>query len=317
MLNNRATDLIPIYDSLGNQINELKLKEKIIPIPTKRGGFAESGLYYKGAGVVYRNHLIYKKEGGNEQNTIDEKVQIIGKTGLVYENLIACYPNLIGNFGIFNFRHQPIFSDMEGGCGIKEQNIVTNQKEFELSAIEEIEDVIPTGIDNHNIYVFRLKKLNGGINETIELLRYVLLNDWNTPWDKNLWKDIECYGYVRDVADWFKSGSFNHKLGTVYAMLNSIYRDDMNLYARLLFEIFGEYNFNKKMTLYYSAKIMEKFCKRYEQFEYEINIEQDNWFKILFLELISGKACCHLEDDEKWGWVREYYKKKILVKGGN
>ncbi|MFQ7393852.1 MAG: hypothetical protein ACLRMX_00925 [Lachnospira eligens] len=34
-------------------------------------------------------------------------------------------------------------------------------------------------------------------------------NDWNTAWDKNLWEDIESYGYVRDIADWFKSGEFS------------------------------------------------------------------------------------------------------------
>jgi hypothetical protein len=45
--------------------------------------------------------------------------------------------------------------------------------------------------------------------------------------------------------------------------------------------------------------------------------ELENWFRNLYQELISGKACCHLEDDKKWSWVREYYYNKILLNGGN
>jgi len=32
-----------------------------------------------------------------------------------------------------------------------------------LSAIEEITDVIPTGIKEHNIYVYRMKEVNVGL----------------------------------------------------------------------------------------------------------------------------------------------------------
>ena len=30
-----------------------------------------------------------------------------------------------------------------------------------------------------------------------------------------------------------------------------------------------------------------------------------------------SKACCHLEDDDKWNWVREYYNNKMILNGGN
>lgn len=124
-----------------------------MPIPARRGGFSENGVYYKGCGIVYRNHLSdqsVKRMSGNEH--------IIGKTGIVYEQYLACYPNLVRRFGIFTFPHQPIFTDCEGGCGKKEQKLIENQKLFEYSAIEEIVDVIPIGIPEHNIYVYRLKK---------------------------------------------------------------------------------------------------------------------------------------------------------------
>jgi hypothetical protein len=316
MINSRATDIIPIYDSSGNQVEEIKLKERIMPIPTKRGGFSESGMYYKGARIVYRNHLECNNERAQKIKNGSE-VQIIGKTGLVYENLIACNLKLVGRFGIFTFKHQPIFSDYEGGCGVKEQKFVNNQKEFQLNAIEEITDVIPTGIENHNIYCYRLKELKGGIADTVNLIRYVLINDWNTAWDKNLWEDIECFGFVRDVADWFKSKEFKHKLGTVYALLNSLYRSSMKLYAQLLLEIFGNYDFNKKMILYYSAGIVKKYCDEYSDMELKYDTEPEIWFKKLYKELVSGNACCHLEDDDKWNWVREYYKNKLILNGGN
>lgn len=315
MIKNRMTDKIPLYDSFGNQFEEIQLKERIMPIPNKRGGFSESGLYYKGAGIVYASHL--------ECNNVHVKkmentgaVQIIGKTGIVYENLIVCNPKLVGKFGIFPFKHQPVFSDCEGGCGIKEQKLVFHQKDFELNAIDEILDVIPTGIENHNIYCYRLKELKGGIADTINLIQYVLTNDWNTAWDKNLWEDIECFGYVRDVADWFPSKEFRHKLGTVFALLNSLYHCSLKLYAQLLLEIFGTYDFNKKMILFYSAKIVKKYCNEFCNIELKDNMDQKIWFQRLYQELVSGKACCHLEDDEKWSWVREYYKEKLIMKEG-
>lgn len=313
MLTNKATNVIPFYDSYGKQIKEISLKEKIIPIPNKRGGFAESGLYYKGAGIVYRNHLMFKREDVDERSICSEKFQIIGKTGLVYENLIVCYPDLIGKFGIFDFKHQPIFSDREGGCGRKEEKLVENFKSFELNAIDEIVDVIPTGINNTNIYCYKLREVKGNISDTIELIRYVLESDWNTAWDKNLWEDIESYGYVRDVADWFKSREYKHKLGTVFALLNSLYKINKSLYARLLIHMLGYYDFDKKHMLYMCAQIVNMYCKEYDSTKYnDIFIHDNDWFEILYKELVNGKACCHLENDEEWAWVREYLVKKEL-----
>lgn len=308
--NMRETKVVPIIDASGEKIDEIKLMETIMPIPNKRGGFSKNGNYYKGAGIVYRNHLGCDKT--IEQTKILGKVTplIIGKTELVYENLIMCYPHLVGKFGIFTFRHQPVFSDYEGGCGKKEKKLLDNLKEFELSAIEEVIDVINTGLEDTNIYCYRLKNVKGNITDTKYLIRYILDNDWNTAWDKNLWEDIECFGYVRDVADWFKSDKFCHKLGTVYALLNSLYRVNKTMYARLLIDILGYYEFEKKKILYISSEIVKKYCKQFKDSEYDYDIKQQDWFEKLYMLLISGKACCHLEDDEGWNWVRKYFIKR-------
>ena len=52
MNKNISTDIIPIYNKLGEKLDEFKLPEKIMPIPSKRGGFSEKGIYYKGSGIV-------------------------------------------------------------------------------------------------------------------------------------------------------------------------------------------------------------------------------------------------------------------------
>lgn len=298
----RWTDTVPVYTAQGEQIHALKLPEKIMPVPAKRGGFSESGVYYKGSGTVYTNHLT------NQVKNEDCGEKIIGKTGLIYEKYIACYPKLTGRFGIFMFPHQAIFTDYEGGCGKKEQKITENQRLFERTAIDKIIDVIPTGIENHCIYVYRMKNVRGGLCDTQALIEYVLNSDFNTAWDKNLWGDIYAFGFVRDVADWFVSNQLNHKIGTVFALLHSLYQADVSLYAQLLLNCLGTYSFEKYKILYYSALIVRKYCARLletEQME-PLVFNEETYGKLLTL-LFSGKACCHLEDDEKWNWVRVYY----------
>ena len=304
---NSWRDVIPVYRADGQKVKEIVLPEKILPIPSKRGGFSGSGTYYKGSGIVYQGHLV---------NELSNNVRLLEKTRIIYEKYHVCYPDLVGRFGIFLFPHQAVFTDCEGGCGKKEKKLVQNQEQFERSAIKEITDIIDTGIPEHSIYAFRLKQVSGGIEDTAALLEYVLSRDFNTAWDKNLWGDIYAYGYVRDIADWFVSDQPNHKLGTVYALLNSLYRADKNLYAMLLLHLFHQYSFEKRSILQYSAQIVEKFCPGAIT-EGGVQIKQpDNVFyeKMLTL-LFSGKACCHLEEEEKWQWVYgelEQVKKRQL-----
>lgn len=297
------TNAIPVYSISGKREQEIILPEKIMPLASKRGGFGESGLYYKGAGIVYQNHVV---------NEYDRNMKLIDKTNIVYEKYSVCYPHLAGKFGIFPFPHQAIFSDWEGACGRKEQALLENQRRFELSAIEEITDVIPTGIPDHNIYVYRLKKVSAGPLDVINLIEYILQADYNTGWDKNLWSDIYCYTYVRDLADWFVSDKLCHKLGTVYALMSSLYNSDVYLYARILKELLGIYNCERAFILYFSALIVNKYCpKLFTSFAQDIQEITPELFGKLLELLFSGKACCHLEEDAKWDWVRDYYRQRI------
>lgn len=295
-----TTNKAVIYDIEGKIIADVKLPEYITPIPSKRTGISESGLMYKGAGIVYQKHL---------SNDIDLGARKIGDSGIIYEKYVITYPHLIGKYGIFKFRHQPIFDDMEGGCGTKELKMVDNMNMFEMSAVKEIVNIINIGFDDANVYVYNLKEVNASPLDVVELIEYVLCNNFNTAWDKNLWSDIYCYKYVRDIADWYKSEEACHKLGTVYALLHSLYVNDIYLYIQLIMHLFGEINTNKLYVIYYSGRIVNKFCKN----KININLDKfniENYSELLRL-LFDGKACCHLMDDRKWNWVREYYYNKI------
>ena len=102
------TDEVLIYDKKGNKIDNVKLPERIMAIHAKRGGFSEKGIYYKGSGIVYRNHLT---------NEVEKYEKKLVETGIVYEKYAVNIPEIEGKYGIFILQHQPIFSDYEGGCG--------------------------------------------------------------------------------------------------------------------------------------------------------------------------------------------------------
>lgn len=300
LFDNKKSDIVSIYSYKGEKISEIELPEKILTIPTKRGGIGDSGIYYKGSGSIYRGHNV---------NQLDDSISLIGKTGLIYEKYAVQYTKLIGLNGIFTFKHQPVFSDFEGGCGPKERRVLENIKTFEMTSIEEIVDVIPTGIEEHDIYAYKYKNVSGNVLDLQELMEYVLHNNFNTAWDKNLISDIEGYKFVRDLADWYKSDKTEHKFGTIFAFLYSLYNSDIYGYVRLIKDTLGSTNTDRRLIIYFAALLTDKYCPHiFEDKDidiYELNEEE---YGKLFNLLFSGKACCHLEDEERWGYVRNEFK---------
>lgn len=317
----RTTDSIPFMEKTGEVIKEIKLPEKVMPILSKRTAIGTSGTYYKGAGTIYTCHFTNELEKGET---------LLAKTGILYEENKVTRLNLCGKYGIFNFKHQPMFSDFEGGCGPKEKNLLVMQKKFEYSAIQEIVDVISTDIPEHSIYAYSLKEATGSLKDTAELMKYALENDFCTAWDKNLWADIYCYRYVRDVGDLYVSDSVAAKLGTVYALLHSLYKTDLYQYLELLHLLTDAYNLEKHFVLYYSAKVVQIICpKRWEETKIDLERITPELFGQLLSLMIQSKACCHLENEQEWSWTREKqlerktdYEKKMdrilnsLRKGG-
>ncbi len=159
------TDRVPILDNRGVQIDEVALPEKITPVPRRRCGVSEGHTYYKGAGIIYQGHYA---------NECDGRMIRLSENSVAYQRYTVVYPELYQKFGIFSFPHQPVFSDCEGGCGPKEENLPVMQERFALSAIREIVDVVETPLSHHRIYVFRLKELQGSYKDTVNLIEYIL-----------------------------------------------------------------------------------------------------------------------------------------------
>ena len=282
-----TTDTIPIIDSCGNQISEIRLKEKIHPAPRRRCGISASGLWYKGAGIIYTGHYA---------NDLKQGMKLVNETGVIYEKYNVVYPSLYRRFGIFTFPHQPVFSDCEGGCGKKESTLPEMQKHFRYSAIEEIVDVVETPLENHAIYVYRLKNLKGSLQDCLNLIEYILCEDFNTAWDKNILDDIVCFGFVRDLADWFVSRDFSHKLGTIYGLLCALIKKDKYLYEAVVRELTNLEQLGDHHIIYIAALIIRRFvpdCVLPIDLD---DINRDN-YTFLWEALYSGRACSHLENE--------------------
>ncbi len=299
-----STSNIPIFNAAGLKLDEIVLPEAIRPARHRRGGFSENGTYYKGTGIIYTGHF---------SNSLQPGMLEINQSTIPYQKYQVLYPNLYNKFGIFTFPHQPIFNDFEGGCGPKEENILTLLPQFEFAAIEKDVEVIDIPLAAHKIYKYRFRKLSGSYLNTMELLEYILTENFNCAWDKNVWADVVCYGYVRDLADWFISSEACHKLGTVYAFLNSIHDADTYLYASIVGALTQCEYLETLFLPYISALIVKHFCPSLME-EYDLEQFSPYLYGRLLNLLYSGKACCHLECDNFGTGIREHYKKEITQK---
>ncbi|MDE5718563.1 MAG: hypothetical protein K2I53_13280, partial [Lachnospiraceae bacterium] len=295
------TDRVPILNEMGVQIDEAPLPEMITPVPRRRCGISESHTYYKGAGIIYQGHFA---------NQCDGRMIRLSENPVAYQRYSVAYPGLYQKYGIFTFCHQPIFTDYEGGCGPKEENLTAMQERSGLSAIQEIVDVLETPLENHKIYAFRLKELQGSYKDTVNLIEYILSENFNSAWDKNLWADIMCYGYVRDLADWFISDRPAHRLGTIYALLHSVMKADKCLYEEIVHETVGLEQMGDIYMPYVAAGIVERYVPGSlggisgEALTPEL-------MGRLWGMIYSGKACCHLENEEAWAHVRANFMREI------
>lgn len=295
------TDRVPILDYMGVQVDEVALPETITPVPRRRCGISESHIYYKGAGIIYQGHYV---------NEPDKHMIRLSQNPVVYQRYTVAYPCLYQKYGIFTFCHQPVFTDYEGGCGPKERNLLYMQEKFARSAIEEIVDVIDVPLEGHSIYAFRLKQMQGSYKDTIALMEYILCEDFNSVWDKNLWADIMCCGYVRDLADWFVSDEPAHKLGTIYALLHSVMEADKYLYEDIVRETVGLEQLGDIYLPYIAARIVERYVPGSLD---GLSLEDMTPELIgrLWEMIYMGKACCHLEKEEEWAGVRTDFLQEI------
>lgn len=295
------TKAVPIYDAEGIKLHEIILPEEIVPSGHRRGGWSDNKIYYKGAGVIYHGHYA---------NEVDKDMMLVARNNVSYQANSVIYPNLFQKYGIFTFPHQPIFSDYEGACGPKESKLPKMQREFEYSAIDEVVSVIDTPLEGHKIYAYRLKELTGGAKDTIRFLEYILQEDFNSAWDKNIWADMVAFGYLRDLADWFKSKERKHKIGTIYAILKSMMNADEYLYETVVRELTGLEQLTFIYQPYLAAIIVRRFCPECIG-EWDLDNFTPSLYNHILQELYSGKACCHLENEQKWDFVKKEYMEDI------
>ena len=121
-----SSSAVPIISIDGKKEDEIKLPEKIYPVPRRRCGISKMGLHYKGAGIIYTGHYV------NDYDPEDSRLSLVEKTGISYEKYHVIYPALYRRYGIFLFLHQPIFSDFEGACGKKRAEFDCYAKEISL-----------------------------------------------------------------------------------------------------------------------------------------------------------------------------------------
>lgn len=283
------------------QIDEVILPERITPVPRRRCGVSDGHTYYKGAGIIYQGHYA---------NEPDASMIRLSENPIAYQRYSVVYPRLYQKYGIFTFCHQPVFSDFEGGCGPKEENLPAMQEKFALSAMQEIVDVLETPFPDHKIYVYRLKELRGSYLDTLNLIEYILSENFNSAWDKNIWADIMCFGYVRDLADWFVSDESAHKLGTIYALLSSMMKADKCLYEDIVHETVGLEQLGDIYLPYVATAIVERFvpgCLNGLSAEAPSSEVMGKLWEMLY----RGKACCHLEKEEEWAHIREDFMREI------
>jgi len=294
---------IPYYDKDGNIVNYITINDDV----TYSEGRVSKGsnAFYKGAGIPYSGHYVEKVDFDEEEYIRLSNIFYMGKK--VIKNSFR------DKFGIFQLPYQIIFTDFIGACGVKELSIIENSELFERSSVD-ILDVVNFDKVNHQYY-FKLNYkcdrkrylTNGQPNELSNLIDYMLINDWNFPWDKNTITDISYNGLITDVADIFKSNTLTSKLGTVYSMLYSLGRTNFNKYIE--FNTFNNlYHLDTSSFIFNSLELLRRSGIDLSLF-YISDDKKINYEYIVKNFLITGRNCGDCCFIDKGNEIRTQYNK--------
>ena len=98
----------------------------------------------------------------------------------------------------------------------------------------------------------------------------------------------------------------------MYALLHSLYEADIYSYCELLRLILGVYNCERHFIIYYSALCIKKYYPGlFESAGINMDEVTPDLFGTLLIKMFEGRACCHLEDEATWSWVRDKYMERI------
>ncbi len=280
---------INVYDNKGNVSNVIEVND-ILEYVDGRVSKGDK-YYYKGLGLPYQCHHIQPEDMSDEYEFIDT-------CDVFYIGNVVSKKSFAGKYGIFQEKYQTHFTDWIGACGVKELNIFENlydDGEFEMSAIEVFEYKViddemqqyylkvdyPEGRDNYSI--------NPSPKKLRNLIDYMIQTDWNFPWDKNSISDINSKSKVTDVADIFKSSELSHKIGSIYSVLQSLYKTDIKQYKEFcdLNSLSASPN---KISLIINILILLQYNNIDVNFLYA-KTPIETYKKIIFDYLIVGKNC--------------------------
>ena len=290
---------ILVYNKHGEVINILVIPTDIYHVGGRTS--SDGKVFYKGVGVDYKQHAVL-------QPSPDERV--IGTNPVFYYGQDVENLNFIGKSGIFQQPYQPYFSDFIGGCGPKEISLVGNSAGFKFSAVSVVDKI---DWDKENLQSYYILNYpfgredytdNGSPTNLLRLIRYMLDDGWNFPWDKTAIRDISSQGRIHDLADMFKSTEVTHQLGTVYSILYSL---------RAVDEI--KYNeFTKYCGLAGDRSVSDvPFFALSILKENGIDVEMpatkraDIYIHTIGNILLCGRNCAAVEDVKKGDSVKEQY----------
>mgnify|MGYP004697272687 CR=1 FL=1 len=74
------TNLIPIFNSKGQKLDEVVLPQVVTPVPRRRCCISNNNTFYKGAGIIYIGHFV---------NDYSSPLQLLDKTEALYEKYHA------------------------------------------------------------------------------------------------------------------------------------------------------------------------------------------------------------------------------------
>ena len=215
------TDIL-VYDKFGSVVDTIFINDTLEHID----GRVSKGkdCYYKGVGVPYLSHHVYPKH-------MSEEYTLIKRSCIFYLGNLVSKKCFRGKTGIFQERYQGHFTDWIGACGFKELNILENlydENKFEMSSIEVL-GYEPIDLAEQQYYLKvqyhcgrKFYREDPNPVKLRELIDYLVLKNWNFPWDKNSISDISVNGLVTDVGDLFNSDELSHQVGTVYSILYSL-----------------------------------------------------------------------------------------------
>lgn len=311
---------IGIYNGNGDVVNTITLPVSLDRIEGRTAYNGKFNIYYKGVGVNYKQHSVLSP---TEYDTI------VCENPVFYYGKIVQNVNWVGKFGIFQARYQPYFSDFIGSCGPKEAVIIKNSKEFSRCSVI-VEDFHEYDTSNHQSYYILLYPKgrtqyteDGSSFRLVGLLRYMVAEGWNFPWDKAAIRDISASGEVHDVADLFRSKDLRDQYGTIYSVLYSLF-----VCNRVKF-----YEFIKHFNLvcrgvsdipFLVVQMLRGFKVNTECFfKKDIKLDSDFYIHLVGNYLLRGRNCAAVEDESQrysisYQYVNRFYNslpadKKYLI----